>query len=87
MTEEERMAIAAESKEDSKKVKKQLILVGKRQTSQNPMTVEILRTYRGMENLSDQEGEAVILTLKRFTALAFKAYQLQKQHRIVKRAA
>lgn len=81
MKEAERMhQLAGSTNESSRQIRNQLSIVGKRQTSQSSMTVKILRTYSGMENLSDKEGETVILTLKRFAALAFKAYQLQKQH-------
>lgn len=52
------------------------------------ITAETLRTYKGFEQFTDSEAEFVILTLKRFATLAFKAYQLQKQEtQTIRRAA
>jgi hypothetical protein len=42
------------------------------------MSLEKLRSFKGLENLSDEEGKQVIEQLEKFSVIAFELYRKHK---------
>lgn len=39
------------------------------------LTIEKLRTFKGFENVSDEEGENIIRTIKDYTIVAYHVFE------------
>lgn len=44
-----------------------------------PLTVETLRTFKGMENLSDEEAQEIIFSLETFCIILLEAVKAQTE--------
>ncbi len=44
-----------------------------------PLTVETLRTFKGMETLSDEEAQEIIFSLETFCIILFEAVKAQTE--------
>lgn len=44
-----------------------------------PLTVETLRTFKGMENLSDEEAQELIFSIQNFCAILLEAVKEQEK--------
>lgn len=43
------------------------------------LSAEKLRTFKGMENLTDEEAESIISTFRKFSLLTFKLFRYVKE--------
>lgn len=43
------------------------------------LTKDLLRTYKGFENVTDEEAEIIISTLRKFSLLTYKCFRYAKE--------
>jgi len=49
-----------------------------RKKKPTPLTVDNIREYKGLENISDAEAENIVHTLRKFTELTFLRFLEEK---------
>lgn len=52
-------------------------------SAKEPLSVESLRTFNGFENISDDEANDVIISLRAFAALVFDYCNLKQKSKVI----
>lgn len=52
-------------------------------SAKEPSSVESLRTFKGFENISEEEANEIILSLRAFAALVFDYCKLKQKSKVI----